>query len=279
MNPKVSVVTVCLNNIGVIRPTMESILNQTYDNIERIVIDGRSTDGTFEYLSSIKEKLTVLISEPDGGIYDAMNKGIEVATGDYIIFINAGDRLRAPDVVKTVMTDADIADSKIIAGRYQYEYGGRITKYIRPIKAGKEGCALPHQAVFVNTTLQKKNLFDTRYRVAGDYELWRRLESKGLFDVRYIDNIISVFSYGGVSSNQKNDPRRYLEGAYIDCLYSNRFGYVDLLKLFGKVTLRRVLYALLGGRLFFKLLRAIKIFEHIKKPRKDSSGKQGERYA
>ena len=275
MSLKVSVVTVCLNNSAVIRTTMESILNQTYGNVERIVIDGKSTDGTVEYLWSLKDRLTVLISEPDNGIYDAMNKGIMAATGDYIIFINAGDRLRTPDAIERVMTDDDIAGSrpKIISGRFQYEYDGKITKYIRPIKAGKEGCALPHQAVFVNTTLQKENLFDTRYRVAGDYELWRRLESKGLFDVRYIDNIISVFSYGGVSSNQKNDPRRYLEGAYIDCLYSNRFGYTDLLKLFGKVTLRRALYALLGGRLFFKLLRAIKIVEHIKKPHKDISGK------
>jgi len=268
MSLKVSVVTICLNNISVIRPTMESILGQTYKNVETVVIDGGSTDETLGYLESLRDRLDCLVSERDRGIYDAMNKGVLAATGDYIIFINAGDRLFAPDVIERVMTDENITGTRpgIISGRYRYEYDGRLTDYIRPIKAGQEGSSLPHQATFVAAALHKDNLFDTRYRIAGDRELWSRLKSKGLFDVRYIDDVVAVFSYGGASSDLKNDTRRYLEDAYIRYLYSNRFGYADLLKLLGKVTLRKALYSLLGGWLFFRLLRAIKIFEHMKKP-------------
>lgn len=90
-NHKISVVTVCYNAVNDIEETMLSVLNQTYDNIEYIVIDGGSTDGTVDIIKKYSNRLAYWVSEPDKGIYDAMNKGIEVATGDYINFMNAGD--------------------------------------------------------------------------------------------------------------------------------------------------------------------------------------------
>jgi len=241
--------------------TLESIFQQSYENIERIVIDGGSTDGTLEYLESVRNKLSVLISESDKGIYDAMNKGIAAAKGDYLIFINAGDRLINKDVLKNVMTKLTAESRpKIISGRVQFEYKGELLNFFRPTKPGKEGLGLPHQATFIDVTLQKENPFDIRFKYVGDYELWRRFQAKGLYEVCYIEDVISVFSIGGMSTAAKNDAKRYLERAYIDYLYSNKFDLKDWMRFFSKVIVRRIMHGILNGKLFFIMLRSMKNF-------------------
>lgn len=92
MQPKLSVITIVYNNVKDIERTMLSVINQTYRNIEYIVIDGASTDGTKDIIYNYRTKLAQFISEPDGGIYDAMNKGLLLATGDYVLFMNSGTR-------------------------------------------------------------------------------------------------------------------------------------------------------------------------------------------
>lgn len=258
---KVSVITICMNCVDEIVLTLDSVITQTYKNIEYIVIDGGSVDGTLEYLNSRKEKLAILISEPDKGIYDAMNKGIMVATGCYLIFMNAGDRFASRDVLQKLMTDSSILEEspEIISGKIQFEYKGKLLNLFGPAKDGRDGFGLPHQATFISVNLQKENLFDTRYRFMGDHELWRRLQSKGLLSkVKYIDDIISVFAFGGASNNPKNDMKRYLERVYVDYLYSNRFGLREYCTLFFKPTVRYVIYNLLGKERFYKFLRFAK---------------------
>ena len=90
-NKKISVVTVCYNSFDMLKETMQNVDKQTYDNFEYIVVDGNSSDGTVDYLKNYNGKLTKYISEPDKGIYDAMNKGVKISSGDYVIFSNAGD--------------------------------------------------------------------------------------------------------------------------------------------------------------------------------------------
>ena len=258
--PKVSIITVCLNCYKTIASTMESIFRQTYGNTECIVIDGNSKDGTLEYLESVEKKLSVLISEPDNGIYDAMNKGARLATGDYIIFMNAGDRFVNHHVLERVMTNTKVLQTrpKIISGRVQFEHKGELLNKFRPSTPGKEGMGLPHQGTFIDVGLQKENPFCEWIKYVGDYELWRRLQSKSLFDVFYIDETVSVFSLGGISTSSKYDAKRYLERAYIDYLYSNKFGITDFLKLFFKVSMRKISFLFLGNKNVFILLRFVK---------------------
>ena len=96
---KISVITVVYNGIDLLRGTMESVFAQTYPNIEYIIIDGNSNDGTLELIKENESKITKWISEPDKGLYDAMNKGIKLATGDFLWFMNAGDRIFAKDTL------------------------------------------------------------------------------------------------------------------------------------------------------------------------------------
>jgi glycosyltransferase involved in cell wall biosynthesis len=257
---KVSVITVCLNCRNDVRATMESIFSQSCENVECIVVDGGSTDGTKEFLESVRDRLSVLISESDKGIYDAMNKGIMASSGDYIIFMNAGDRFAHRDALRTVMTDPDVMKSrpKIISGRIRFEYGGRLMNLYRPRAAGREGPGLPHQATFVDGKFHRENLFDARFRFVGDYELWRRLQARGLFDVKYIDAVISTFSFGGVSTNPRLEARHYMERAYVDSLYSKHFGLVDWARIFMKLMMRRIALSIMGDKMFFVFLRKVK---------------------
>ena len=110
MKPVLSVITIVYNNVRDIERTMLSVLNQTYHAIEYIVIDGASTDGTLDIIKQYKNRITKLISEKDKGIYDAMNKGLAIATGDYVIFMNSGDEFYATDTVAKVFASAPDAD-------------------------------------------------------------------------------------------------------------------------------------------------------------------------
>ena len=104
-NVKISIVTVCYNAVAVIEKTIQSVLSQTYRNIEYIVIDGASTDGTIDVLKKYQTKISCFISEPDEGIYDAMNKGLKIATGEWICFMNAGDFFYDTEVLNSMHFD------------------------------------------------------------------------------------------------------------------------------------------------------------------------------
>src|SRR5579863_7406616 len=109
-NPTLSVITIVYNNVRDIERTILSVLNQTYPHIEYIVVDGLSTDGTLEIIKRYKTKISKLISEKDEGIYDAMNKGLAVATGDYVVFMNSGDEFYEAETVSKVFAASSGAD-------------------------------------------------------------------------------------------------------------------------------------------------------------------------
>lgn len=166
--PIISVITVCYNVASTIEKTMLSILNQTYENLEYIIIDGNSTDGTVEIIKMYAEKLTFWISEPDNGIYDAMNKGIAKATGNFLIFMNAGDQFLNEEVLSKCFPYF-LQEVDVISG-IGYLSG---QKWI-PAKATDLSVSfflkrsLNHQATFINRKLFQDNLYRTDLKIVGD---------------------------------------------------------------------------------------------------------------
>ena len=170
-NPKISVVTVCYNAADTIEETILSVLNQTYDNVEYIIIDGGSTDGTIDIIKKYADHLAYWVSEPDKGIYDAMNKGIDAATGDYINFMNAGDLFPTSSVISDCFSNAEL-NSVIIYGDWIEVFGNAtMVKKASPLSHLNSGMVCPHQSLFVSTDYHKKRPFNLKYKIAADYDL------------------------------------------------------------------------------------------------------------
>lgn len=169
--PKVSVVTVTYNCVDLVEGTMRNVLKQTYPNIEYIVIDGNSSDGTRQVIERYADRLAYWVSEPDSGIYDAMNKGICAATGEWIIFMNAGDYFFQPTTVEDVFDWYDDRGETFIAGGIRLfvkeGYFDRMSETL-----GKEiwdWRMFPHQATFTRLSVQKENLFSMNLKIVADY--------------------------------------------------------------------------------------------------------------
>ena len=201
MGCRLSVVTVCYTAVDCIEQTMLSVLDQTYHDIEYIIIDGGSTDGTVDIIKKYADRLAYWISEPDKGIYDAMNKGIAVATGDYINFMNAGDTFRDQSSIYTYV-DVIKPESEIIYGDVIIKYHSRF-QYRKPLLLDHLTECLPfcHQSVIVKTGLLRDRQFDTSYRILGDYDFFYSCYKRGLC-FQYIPEALSVYdSTEGVSKD------------------------------------------------------------------------------
>lgn len=172
---KISIVTVCFNAESIIEETIKSVISQTYKDIEYIIIDGNSTDSTMSIIKKYADKIHKIISEPDKGIYDAMNKGISLASGTYINFMNAGDTFSSPDAVENVVSqiaeESDIVygDSTMIGYNGHAYFDSADTEVSKINKKP----IYRHNASFTRTSLHKKFPFETEkkaiYRHALDY--------------------------------------------------------------------------------------------------------------
>ena len=170
MSSKISVITVCYNVVDSIEETMLSVLNQTYDNIEYVIIDGGSTDGTVDIIKKYAGKLSYWISESDNGIYDAMNKGIDIATGEYINFMNSGDIFYTNTVIYDVFHSRH-TNAEIIYGDTVYKTKwGEYLEQTLPLNEMQRRMPFGHQSTFVKTSLMKEVRFDTSYRSSADYK-------------------------------------------------------------------------------------------------------------
>lgn len=192
-NVKISVVTVCYNAVKELERTMLSVLNQTYDNVEYIVIDGGSTDGTVEIIKKYADRLAYWVSEPDKGIYDAMNKGIKVATGVWINFMNAGDLIYANNSLESFLSLYD-GKSDIVYGNalYLYKYCSFIPKFPPNFKMEKS-MPMCHQSTFIKLKYHKTHLFDTSYKSSGDYNFLYHACFYDQLSFQAIPLIISIY--------------------------------------------------------------------------------------
>ena len=199
--PLITIITVSYNAVKDIENTILSVINQTYPNIEYIIIDGGSTDGTLDIIKKYQDKITYWVSEPDKGIYDAMNKGALKATGMWLNFMNAGDTFYNEQVLEEVFKDKDCDNADVIYGDVVYIHPDREDiRKAAPLKRIKVGIPLCHQSAIVKTKLQQKYLFDTTYKICADYNFFHTLHKKGC-SFKYKEQIIAKYLAGGFSSN------------------------------------------------------------------------------
>jgi glycosyltransferase involved in cell wall biosynthesis len=173
-NPKVTIITVVFNNRNFLEGTIRSILQQTYKNIEYIIIDGGSTDGTVNIIKKYESQISFWCSEPDSGIYDAMNKGIKVAIGDYLWFVNSGDLIYSADTLEKCIAAGENAD--VYYGETEIIDEGGISIKMRRHKAPEKlswksfrtGMMVSHQSIIVRRNIAP--LYDLNYKVSADID-------------------------------------------------------------------------------------------------------------
>ena len=202
---KVTVVTAVLNDAGHIEQTILSVISQTDIEIEYIIVDGGSKDGTLELIGKYKDKISLLISESDRGVYDAMNKGIKYSTGDFVYFLNSGDVLLNPSILSKIKLEELKERNAIIYGNVVVAYGNiEALEKPRPFFNSKmkfKGIGICHQSMFFPGELIRNEKYDLSYNIAADYDLAYRLWRKGTVFL-YKDITIAKYDWGkGISSN------------------------------------------------------------------------------
>lgn len=204
--PIITIITVSYNAISNIEDTILSVINQTYSNLEYIIIDGGSTDGTIDIIRKYENKIAKWISESDKGIYDAMNKGISLSSGEWINFMNCGDSFFCKNTLEQFVecineiNNYDIVYGNTIinstAGRYKV-----LPENIEEISVHMPFC---HQSTFVRTSLARKFPFDLQYKYVADYNFFYNAYNCG-YNFEYIDIIIANYQIDeGFSASNMN---------------------------------------------------------------------------
>jgi glycosyltransferase len=243
---KFSLITASFNNQSTIKQTIESILSQSYKQIEYIIIDGNSTDGTKEIIASFSSRISKFVSEKDSGIYDALNKGIAMATGDIIGFLHADDTYASPEILENVAAAfAQSPDIWAVYGDLQIVSQNDTSKVIRKWKSQPfqksllaKGWMPAHPTLFFRRAVYEKyGPFNTSYRIAADYDFILRVFSQHLFSAVYIPQVFINMRLGGASTgNLKNLIQKSKEDYLI--LRRNKIGNLItlLLKIFSKLS-------------------------------------------
>jgi len=239
---RITVITVNYNNRSGLDKTIESVCNQTYSDIEYIIVDGKSNDGSQNSIHKLQERINSLnfkslicISEPDCGIYDAMNKGIKLSKGDYIIFMNSGDYFSCSTILNDIFRNRKYNEDLLI-GRQLYIN-----------KLGKKGISpklrisdfsityflsstIPHQATFIKRDLfEKIGYYDINYKVSADWVFWIKAIIENKCTIKLINERISYMEVGGVSADMEKcyrDMSKYME----ECLNNGYITWQDIFK-------------------------------------------------
>lgn len=244
--PKLSVITVVYNNVRDVERTVLSVLNQTYLNIEYLVIDGASNDGTLEILKRYEGQLAKLISEKDKGIYDAMNKGLALASGDYILFMNSGDEIYAPDTVEKIFSlepDADIYYGETEMYNENWKSLGK-RRHKAPAnfswKDFKYGMSISHQAIYIRRDLAEP--YDPRYKLSADID-WIIKAAKKARKIVNTRMYVAKYLVGGMS--KKKHQASLAERFHI---FSKHYGLIPNIVNHSVIAFRLLFYYLRHGR-------------------------------
>lgn len=204
-NPKISIITVSFNAVKVIEETIVSVINQTYTNVEYIIIDGGSTDGTVDIIKEYADKISYWVSESDKGIYDAMNKGGIKALGDFLYFLNAGDSFYNKSSLMSVVKEIELNENvDVYLGNIICSFRNVLMGVVKASSFVTAWYTPPHQGMFIKRALFVNMLYGRSYRLLGDREFLLRLryERNALF--KLIDVVVSEYDLGGLSSSRQN---------------------------------------------------------------------------
>lgn len=201
--PLISIVTVTYNCVSTIEITIKSIIGQTYPNIEYIIIDGGSTDGTLDIISRYNKNISYIISEPDKGIFDAMNKGITQAHGKWINFMNAGDIFIFPNVLENIFY-REYYNIGVIFGDKVIKLNNNLYQiFAKPFyKVKSIGMGINHQCIFVRSDLAKKHPFCLDFKVSADYNMIYTLYKQNI-KFEYMQQPIALVEKTGFSQRNK----------------------------------------------------------------------------
>lgn len=228
---KVTIITVTYNSAKTIVEALDSVARQTYPDIEHIVVDGGSTDGSLALIAAHGARITRLVSEPDEGIYDAMNKGLRMASGELIGFLNSDDVFASDDVIEQVARAAAVGQPDAVFGDLVYVDPTRSQPLVRYWHAGsfslaklKLGWMPPHPTLYTRRDMiERVGLFDARLKIAADYEFMLRLLIRPDLKVAYIPKVLVQMRLGG-ASNQSIAAMLRKSGEDLRALRKHRVG-------------------------------------------------------
>ena len=211
--PRISVVSVVRNVAHCVGNMLESVNEQTFGDVEHVIVDGASTDGTLELIRAQGRRLGPVLSEPDGGIYEAMNKGIRLATGDVLFFLNGDDRFCDRDVLKDIAAHfAEDPALELVYGDLLWNVNGKLVRRRQPDSITPEYLAsttVLHQTVFAaRGVFERTQGFSQRYRVVSDYEWMLKVFLRERVACRHVPRDIAVMDTGGVSWTSKWERER-----------------------------------------------------------------------
>ena len=206
---KVSIITACYNRVSTIRETIESVLSQSYDNIEYIVVDGASTDGTLDIIYEFRDKISCIVSELDNGMYDAINKGIMLASGDVVGLVHSDDYLYDSHVISDIVEKFEESNADFIYGDGVFVDPNNTDKIIRNWVSGnyhqwkvKLGWLPLHPTCYVRrNVMMKLGLYDESYKIAADTELLVRYMYEFRLKTSYLKRRIVRMRMGGLSTD------------------------------------------------------------------------------
>lgn len=247
---RITVVTVCFNAADTIEETIKSVIGQSHNDLEYIIIDGNSSDKTMDIVRKYADRISKIISEPDNGIYDAMNKGIDLATGDYINFMNAGDTFTNIDTVKDIVSLLDTSSDIIYGDSTMVDYNGRhvFSPAESDISILAKKPIYRHNASFTRTSLHKKYKFDLSRKVDYKYAL----DYNNIFTLWHNNAKFQKLDVNVVTWDKRGTSDKHLENIKLMFAISHQFRkpnlkerviYVyDYIKAIRRDILRKTLY-------------------------------------
>jgi glycosyltransferase involved in cell wall biosynthesis len=207
---KISIITINLNNAVGLEKTITSVLTQTFTDFEFIIVDGNSTDNSLEIIKKYNQQISFWLSERDNGIYNAMNKGIKIAKGNYLLFLNSGDFLNGKKALENFTNNTNFKGD-IIYGDYKFEQGEKIyPDKLTPLFFFKS--SLPHQSTFISRRLfEEIGYYNENYKITSDREFFVKCLLSNKYKFSHVQSFLTVFDLHGISNDKSTSDLKIKE--------------------------------------------------------------------